>query len=77
MLTPMVEPVNLSIDGENLKEVTCFKYLGSNLTSNCILDDEISYRIGQANGTYGSMRVRVFEIHNIALKPKFQCSMPL
>ena len=29
------EPVNLSIDEENLKQVTCFKYIGSNISANC------------------------------------------
>ena len=61
---PMVKPVKLSIDEENLKEVTFFKYLGSIISANCTLDYEISYRLGQVNGAYGRLRARFFENHN-------------
>ena len=42
--------VNLSIEDQNLKKVPCFKYLGSYISANCTMDDEVNYRIGQANG---------------------------
>ena len=40
--------IQRKIEGENLKEVTCFKYLVSYMSASCTLDDEITYRIGQA-----------------------------
>ena len=67
---PPTEPVNFSIEGEALKEVSCFKYLGSNISADCALDDEVNYRIGKASGAYGRLRIRVFENHNISLRTK-------
>ena len=60
----------LFIDGVPLKEVQSFKYLGSHISANCSLDDEISHRIGQANGAYGRLRSQVFENHNLKLNTK-------
>ena len=59
-----------SIDGEPLKEVLSYKYLGSHISANCSLDDEISHRLGQANGAYGRLRTRVFENHDLTLSTK-------
>ena len=57
----------LTIDGSTLKKVECFRYLGSNISSNCRLDDEISYRICQAAGAFGRLVPRVFKNHNLKL----------
>ena len=59
-----------SIDGEPLKEVLSYKYLGSHISANCSLDDEISHRLGQANGAYERLRTRVFENHDLTLSTK-------
>ena len=67
---PVADTIALSINGEPLKEVTSFKYLGSHISANCTLDDEINYRIGQANGAYGRLRIKVFENHNLRLTAK-------
>ena len=53
--------VELNIHQEPLKEVTSFKYLGSHITANCTLDDEVNFRIGRASSAYGRFRIRVFE----------------
>ena len=68
--TSLVNPPTFTIDGENLHEVSCFKYLGSFISANCTLDDEINHRIGQANGAYGRLRCRVFENHNLKMTTK-------
>ena len=60
----------LNIRQEPLKEVTSFKYLGSHISNNCTLDDEIDFRIGRASSAYGRLRKRVFENHNITLHTK-------
>ena len=59
-----------SIDGEPLKEVLSYEYFGSHISANCSLDDEISHRLGQANGAYGRLRTRVFENHDLTLSTK-------
>ena len=61
---------NLTIDGSTLKKVECFRYLGSNISSNCRVDDEINYRICQATGAYGRLVNRVFKNHNLKLETK-------
>lgn len=68
--TPVEGSHPLTIDGEPLREVLSFKYLGSHISANCSLDDEISHRIGQANGAYGRLRTKVFENHNLTLNTK-------
>ena len=60
----------LSIRQEPLAEVRCFKYLGSHISSNCTLDDEVNFRIGKASSAYGRLRARVFENHDISLHTK-------
>ena len=45
-------------------------YLGSNISSNCRVDDEINYRICQATGAYGRLVNRVFKNHNLKLETK-------
>ena len=59
-----------TINGLNLKKVECFRYLGSNISSNCRLDDEIHYRIAQATGSYGRLVQRVFRNNNLKLDTK-------
>ena len=69
---PHQNTVNIYIDGLPLKEVNCFKYLGSHISANCHLDDEIHFRLQQANCAFGRLRQRVFQNRNISLKTKVQ-----
>ena len=60
---PQTSPITL---GEaQLKEVNSFKYLGSYLSSDCRMDDEVMFRIGQANSAFGRLRDRVFTNHDL------------
>ena len=63
----MEADAQLSIRQESLKEVICFKYLGSHLSSYCTLDDEVTFRIGRASSVYGRLRTRLFENNGITL----------
>ena len=67
---PPVNTVNLLIDGLPINEVECFRYLGSHISADCQLDDEINHRIKQAHCAFGRLRKRVFENRNIKLKTK-------
>ena len=49
IMTPAAGSYPISIEGKLLEEVLTFKYMGSHISANCSLDDEINYRIGQAN----------------------------
>ena len=70
VMTPVAGSYPISIEGKLLEEVLTFKYLGSHISANCSLDDEINYRIGQANGAYGRLRTRVFENRDLKLNTK-------
>ena len=61
------EEERISLLGEELKNVSCFRYLGSNISANCSLDDEICYRIGQATAAFGRLTKRVFTNHDLSL----------
>ena len=72
LTTPHISrsPTIFEIDGIPLKLVPTFKYLGSHISSNCHLDDELSYRIGQATRAYGRLSHKVFHNKNISLSTK-------
>ena len=61
------EPEKISVLGKELENVSCFKYLGSNISSNCNLDDEICYRIGKATAAFGRLTKRVFTNRDLSL----------
>ena len=62
--------VNVHIDNIPLKEVDCFKYLGSQISANCHMDDELNFRLKKATCAYGRLRKKVFENNNLALHTK-------
>lgn len=67
--TPLI-PSELQIGGSQLKKVDTFKYLGSHISANGHIDDEINFRIQQANRAYGRLSKRVFHNRNITLSTK-------
>ena len=71
---PRAEHANPSIHirGQQLKSVQSFRYLGSTLSSSATIDDEITHRISQANASYGRLRSRVFNDHDIRLETKIR-----
>lgn len=64
-----IEPIQprFHIQGEVLKVVENFTYLGSTLDSSCSLDIEINARINNASAAFGRLNQRVFNNHH--LKP--------
>ena len=50
---------NIHIAGEELKNVSCLRYLGSYISAKWILVDEVCYRIGQVTTAYGGLTKRV------------------
>lgn len=69
------------IDGCKIKRVHRFKYLGSYLTSDCRLDEELAARIQAASCAMGRLRDRVFDCRDLTVETKLnvynQCIMPL
>ena len=68
--TTQHSPSVLQISGSHLKQVGTFKYLGSHISANGLIDDEVNYRVQQANRAYGRLSSRVFHNRNITLTTK-------
>ena len=60
----------ITLNGEELKNVPCFRYLGSNISANCNLDDEVQYRIRQATSAFGRLNKRVFSNRDLSLQTR-------
>ena len=60
----------IEINGENLETVDRFSYLGSHLSSNANIDDEVQYRLRCANSAFGKLRKRVFNNHDLRVNTK-------
>ncbi|KAI5732115.1 hypothetical protein M8J77_021794 [Diaphorina citri] len=67
-----MEPIPITINGRTLKEVQCFKYLGSNIQNNGRLESEINHRINAANQAFRNLYQRIWKPHEISLKTKLQ-----
>ena len=58
------------IEGTPLVRVDCFKYLGSYLSSAADIDHEVKSRISAASRSFGRLRDRVFDSHELSLSTK-------
>ena len=63
---------NIEINGESLETVDRFSYLGSHLSSNTNIDDEVQYRLRCANSAFGKLRKRVFDNHDLRIGTKIK-----
>lgn len=70
-------PVDIRLGDVSLKQVKQFKYLGSTITSRCLLDNEVNSRIGTAAAAFGRLRAKVFRSHDIKLSTKVAVYMAI
>ena len=63
-------PPNITMDGNALKNVDTFKYLGSCINSAANLDDEVLCRISRASQAFGRLHTRVWHEWGISIKTK-------
>ena len=72
---------NFNIDGKMLAKVDRFKYLGSYITRDCKMDEEIKALIQVASCAVGRLRNRVFDCRDLTTETKLkvynQCVIPL
>ena len=61
---------NITMDGNALKNVDTFKYLGSCINSATNLDDEVLCRISRASQAFGRLHTRVWHERGISIKTK-------
>ena len=65
-------PPNITMDGNALKNVDTFKYLGSCINSTANLDDEVLCHISQASQAFGRLHTRVWHEWGILIKIKLR-----
>lgn len=70
------------IDDVKLENVTRFKYLGSYITKDCSMKEELNARIKATYCAFGRLRKRVFDSRDLTIETKIkvynlQCLMPL
>ena len=75
------EQVDFYIDRHKLNRVDRFKYLGSYVTKECKLDEQMTARIQAASCAMGRLRDRVFDCRDLITETKLkaynQCVLPL
>ena len=68
---PYKEPT-ITVNGQKLKVVDKFTYLGSTLSRAVHIDDEITARIAKASVAFGRLRANVWERNGIKLDTKLK-----
>ena len=62
----------ITVNGEVLKAVEKFTYLGSTLSRSATIDDEVEMRIAKASSAFGQLRGTVWERRGIKLATKLK-----
>ena len=68
---PYVEP-NITVNGQRLSAVNRFTYLGSTLSQNVTIDEEVNARIARASVTFGRLHANVWNRRGISLQTKLK-----
>ena len=58
------------VDGYKLNSALEFTYIGSTISSNGWIDDEIQRRMAKASASYGRLRQRVWNNHHVSMRVK-------
>ncbi|VDL99445.1 unnamed protein product [Schistocephalus solidus] len=62
----------IKVNGTLLKNVDTFAYIGSTLSHNTRIDDEVAHRIYKAGQGYGRLQASVWNRHSIHLNTKLK-----
>nr|VZI46419.1 unnamed protein product [Spirometra erinaceieuropaei] len=65
-------PPQISVNGTHLQVVENFPYLGSTLSHNTKIDDEVANRISKASQTFGRLQSTVWNRHGLQLSTKLK-----
>ena len=68
---PYVKP-NITINGQRLSAVNRITYLGSTLSQNATIDDEVNVRIARASVTFGRLHANVWNRRGISIQTKLK-----
>ena len=66
-----VEP-NITIKGQRLNAVDKFTYLGSTLSRNVVIDDEVNTRLAKASAAFGRLHTNVWDRRGIQTMTKIK-----
>ncbi|XP_064091612.1 uncharacterized protein LOC135205178 [Macrobrachium nipponense] len=73
---PQTEAIRVAptirINGVALETVDHFPYLGSHLSLNANIDDEVQYRLRCANSAFGKLRRKIFDDHDLRVNTKIK-----
>ena len=64
------EVLYIMVDGNKLNSVMEFTYLGSTISSNGCIDDEIQRRMAKASASFGRLRQRLWNNHHMSMRVK-------
>nr|VZI36708.1 unnamed protein product [Spirometra erinaceieuropaei] len=67
-------PPQISVNGTQLQVVENFPYLGSTLSRNTKIDDEVANRISKASQAFGRLQSTVWNRHGLQLSTKLKMS---
>nr|VZH92153.1 unnamed protein product [Spirometra erinaceieuropaei] len=65
-------PPQINVNGNQLQVVENFPYLGSTLSHNTKIDDEVANRISKASQAFGRLRNTVWQRHGLQLSTKLK-----
>nr|VZI32041.1 unnamed protein product [Spirometra erinaceieuropaei] len=65
-------PTQISVNGTHLQVVENFPYLGSTLSRNTKIDDEVANRISKASQAFGRLQSTVWNRHGLQLSTKLK-----
>ena len=61
---------DIMVDGNKLNSVLEFTYLGSTISSNGCIDNEIQRRMAKASASFGRLRQRLWNNHHVSMRVK-------
>ena len=61
---------DIMVDGNNLNPVLEFTYLGSTISSDACVDDEIQRRMAKASASFSRLRQRLWNNHHVSMRVK-------
>nr|XP_014345435.1 PREDICTED: uncharacterized protein LOC106703964 [Latimeria chalumnae] len=66
------QPPRITIDGSLISLIDKFTYLGSTLSCNTQVDDEVAHRISKASSAFGKSRGKIWDKRGIKLQTKLR-----
>ena len=65
----------IMVGGNKLNSVLEFTYLGSTISSDGCIDDEIQRRMAKASASFGRLRQRLWNNHHVSMRVKGNCAV--